>query len=257
MDKTTSIHEIESRKRLEKIGSVILIGSGKGGVGKSFVASALALTLSAKGFAAGILDLDIHGASLTNYLDVSPPIKSGRNGLRPKLAGSLRVMSIALLTGDNVVPIRGEKKQELVSQLFSITDWGKLDYLVVDLPPSTGDEVMTAFEIFSSKCSLVLITTPSPNAVNVVSRLRRLADSERIPLHGFVVNMAYALNGRKRVEVFGKFDPRHLEHVLDARFMTEIPLDPKVNSKRLDSILRSNSQVSRAFDRLAEAVTKQ
>ena len=100
-----------------------------------------------------------------------PPLKSGKNGLEPKRAGKLKVMSMGLLTGNNAVPVRGAKKQELIAQLFSITNWGKLDYLVVDLPPGTGDEVLSAFELFSDKCRLILVTTPSPNALNVVSRL--------------------------------------------------------------------------------------
>ena len=256
MDRTFTIHQIESKKRLQKIGAVILVGSGKGGVGKSFVASGLALTLSSKGYRTGILDLDIHGASLLNYLDVSPPVSSGKNGLKPKLVGDLKVMSIALFTANNPVPLRGERKQELVSQLFSLTNWGNIDYLIVDLPPSTGDEVLSAFEIFRDKCSLVLVTTPSPNAVNVVSRLRQLADSEAIPIRGMVVNMAYALQARKRVEIFGKFDPKFLERNLNARLLAEIPLDSSVNFKRLKELLNSTGSVSQAFDKLSHTVIR-
>ena len=256
MDRTFTIHQIESKKRLQKIGAVILVGSGKGGVGKSFVASGLALTLSSKGYRTGILDLDIHGASLLNYLDVSPPVSSGKYALKPKLVGDLKVMSIALFTANNPVPLRGERKQELVSQLFSLTNWGNIDYLIVDLPPSTGDEVLSAFGIFRDKCSLVLVTTPSPNAVNVVSRLRQLADSEAIPIRGMVVNMAYALQARKRVEIFGKFDPKFLERNLNARLLAEIPLDSSVNFKRLKELLNSTGSVSQAFDRLSHSVIR-
>ena len=186
----TSIHNVECKKKLQEIDKVILVGSGKGGVGKSFVAAGLALTLSARGFRTGILDYDVHGASLPSYLGIKPPLKSGRYGIKPKLVGNLKAISVALLTGDNSVPLRGEKKPILLSQLFSLTDWGKLDFLVIDLPPSTGDELLSAFEIFSRKCALVLVTTPSPNAVNVVYRLRQLAESEDIPVEGIVVNMA-------------------------------------------------------------------
>lgn len=257
MARYTSIHEIEARKRLESIRRVILVGSGKGGVGKSFVASGLALTLSARGHRTGILDLDIHGASLQNYLEVSPPVESGEDGLKPKMAGALRVMSIALFTGDNAVPMRGDKKQELIAELFSLTDWGKLEYLVVDLPPSTGDELLSAFEIFSKKCSLVLVTTPAQNAVSVVSRLRQMAESERVPVEGIVVNMAYVIQGKKmKIAPFGKFDPSLLEKRLGARVLTEIPLDPKVNSQSLRIVLAGHNAVSRGFASLAEEVAR-
>lgn len=187
---------------------------------------------------------------------MNPPVTSGKKGLKPKLSGDLRVMSIGLFTGDNSVPMRGIKKHELISQLFSLTDWGRLDYLLVDLPPSTGDEVLSAFEIFGRKSSLVLVTTPSTNAVSVVLRLRRLAESEKIPLLGIVANMAYAMEGKRRIEVFGRFDREDLEHRLDARLLAEMPLYSEVNSKALVAILNSRNAISREFDKLANSLLK-
>jgi ATP-binding protein involved in chromosome partitioning len=251
---TVSIHEIEAEKKLKEIGGVILVGSGKGGVGKSFVASGLALALSAKPLRIGILDLDIHGASLPNYLDVRPPVKSGKNGITPKLVGKLKVMSVALFTGNNPVPIRGNKKQELIAQLFSLTDWGRLDYLVVDLPPSTGDELLAAFKMFAGKCSLILVTTPSPNAVGVVSRLRKMADSERVPVKGIAVNMAFATKGKAKMPIFGKLDRKGVEKELQSNVIAEIPLEPKVNSKSLKSLLSGQTMLSRTFKMLAGRV---
>ena len=238
-----------------EIGKVILVGSGKGGVGKSFVASGLALSLTYKGYRTGILDLDIHGASLPHYLGVRPPLKSGKNGLEPKRAGKLKVMSMGLLTGNNAVPVRGAKKQELIAQLFSITNWGKLDYLVVDLPPGTGDEVLSAFELFSDKCSLVLVTTPSPNALNVVSRLGSLARIERVAISGIVVNMAYSKIGKKTNYPFGKPDVKLLEKILDSNILVMIPLEPRVNFQNIEVILRGRNEISRAMKELTEKLS--
>ena len=248
-----SIHEVEAKKKLQEIGSVILVGSGKGGVGKSFVASGLALALSARRLRVGILDLDIHGASLPNYLEVRPPVKSGKDGIAPKISGKLKVMSVALFTGNNPVPMRGDKKQELIAQLFSLTDWGKLDYLVVDLPPSTGDELLAAFKMFVEKCSLILVTTPSQNAISVVSRLRKLADTEKVPVRGIVVNMAYVKKGGSKIKIFGNVDVRRFEKELGSRVIAEIPLEPKVNSKSLKSLL-DGTTLSSAFKELAKSV---
>jgi ATP-binding protein involved in chromosome partitioning len=247
---------LEARKRVDQFGKVILVGSGKGGVGKSFVACAIALLLSEKGYRTGILDIDIHGASVPNYLDVRPPLKSSVNGLEPKDSRGVKVMSVALLAGDNPVPMRGGEKQGLITQLLALTDWGPLDFLVVDLPPSTGDELLSAFDLLAGKSSLVLVTTPSRNAINVVSRLRRLARTEKVPIEGVVVNMAYASETRsRRTFPFGRTDRRFLEGALDSTIIAEIPLEPKVNSQSLYNVLHGRNSTSAAFRRLVQRWT--
>ena len=249
------IQNREVAKKLSQIRKVILVGSGKGGVGKSLVASGLALSLSNNGKRTGILDLDIHGASLPHYLGVGPPLKSSKNGLEPKRAGKLKVMSMALLTGNNAVPVRGTKKQELIAQLFSITNWGKLDYLVVDLPPGTGDEVLSAFELFAEKCCLILVTTPSPNALNVVSRLGSLAKIERVAISGIVVNMAYSKMGKKTNYPFGRPDEKILEKTLDSNILAMIPLEPRINFQDIGVILLGHNEISRAMKELVEKLS--
>ncbi len=245
----------DARKKLGLIDRVILVGSGKGGVGKSFVASGLALSLAASGRGMGILDLDIHGASLPGYFGVAPPLTSTEKGLKPKSKHGIKIMSVALFTGDLPVPIRGGQKQNLVNKFFALTDWGRLDYLVVDLPPTTGDEALSAFDLFGPKSSLILVTTPSPLAVRIVSRLARLAGSERIPVGGAVVNMAYMENGRRKSFPFGRANHRSIERALGSKILVEIPLDANVGSKGLDEILKGRNEVAAAFRRLASLVT--
>ena len=121
-------------------------------------------------------------------------------------------MSVALLTGDNPVPMRGNDKKDLITQFLALTHWGRLDYLVVDLPPGSGDELLSAFDLFAGKSSLILVTTPSRNAVRVVSRLRQLAEIEKIPIEGIVVNMAYIVGGTTRkTSPFGRASRKYLE----------------------------------------------
>lgn len=241
----------DAKKKLDKVAKVILVGSGKGGVGKSFVASGLAITLARSGLNTGILDLDIHGASLPSYFGVSPPLTSTEKGLKPKVRDGVEIMSVSLFTGNRPVPIRGREKQNLVNQIFALTDWGQLDYLVVDLPPTTGDEALSAFELFGSKSQLILVTTPSPLAVSVVSRLRQLARSEGIPVKGVVVNMAYLARGRTKSFPFGKPKRRSLERQLGSKVLAEIPLDEGVNAKGLVRMLSLPNQLSASFKRLA------
>jgi len=247
---------LEARKRVGGFRKIILVGSGKGGVGKSFVACAIALLLSEKGYRTGILDIDIHGASVPNYLEVKPPLRSTKNGLAPKVTNGLKVMSVALLAGDNPVPMRGSEKQDLITQFLALTDWGRLDYLIVDLPPSTGDELFSALDLFAGKSSLVLVTTPSRNAIGVVSRLRRLAETEGVPVEGIVLNMAYAQVGkRNRTFPFGRIDGRVLERALDSKMIAEIPLEPKVNQGGLRAVLKGRNATSAAFRSLLERLT--
>ena len=194
----TTFHDLLAKNRLGRIERVVLVGSGKGGVGKSLVACGLSLGLASKGFRTGILDVDVHGASVPDYLEVRPPVHSSRLGLQPKKSRGVKVMSVTLFTGNNPVPLSGSQKHDLIVQLFGQTNWGPLDYLVVDLPPSTGDELRSVLRLFGNKSRLVLVTTPSPRALSVVSRLRQLADSEKVPVEGIVLNMAYQEGGDGR-----------------------------------------------------------
>lgn len=249
---------LASRKKLEGIGRVILVGSGKGGVGKSLVSCGLAISLARGGYRTGLLDIDIHGASVPAYLGAKPPVRSSAKGLEPKKAGDVSVMSPALFTGDNPVPMRGDRKQGLITQLFALTHWGRLDFLVVDLPPSTGDELLAAISLFEGKSSLVLVTTPSLTAESVVRRLRALAERERLPVCGVVVNMAYLRErGGKKAKVihpFGRPDDERIGRDLGSKVLVEIPLEPEVGSEGLVKVMGYENDVSRAFRRLASLV---
>jgi len=255
-DKGGGLARLGAQKKLAKIGKVILVGSGKGGVGKSLVACGLGLLLAERGHRTGILDADLHGASVPDYVGARPPLASGAGGLLPKESGGLKVMSVSLLTGDNPVPVRGAKKEGMITELFALTDWGRLDFLVVDLPPSTGDELLTAFSLFARKSTLVLVTTPSPGSLAVVSRLRRLAASEGVPVAGVVLNMAFTGGGEARNYPFGRAGRKWLEERLDARLLAEVPLDPAVSSAGLKRALEAGGEFSDSFGRLASRLAK-
>ena len=256
MERGTSYAVDAARKRLNRIGAVLLVGSGKGGVGKSMISSAIALTLSRQGRRTGLLDIDLHGASIPEYLDLKPPLRSGENGLEPKRLGKLRAMSIAFLAGDNPVPIRGVEKEDLIAHLMSLTNWGELDYLIVDLPPGMGDELLSAFSLFSNKCRLLLVTTPSKYAFNVVSLMCKLAAREGIPLAGVVLNMSYMRTGRRKTYPLGKGERKPLEKAIGAKLVTEVPLEPRINQRRFQDVLRENTELGKAVRDLTEALLK-
>lgn len=247
-----ALHRLEAKKRLGAIAHIILVGSGKGGVGKSFVACGLALTLARNGHRVGIFDVDLHGASVPSYLGLRPPLRSSRDGLEPKNVGGVKAMSVALLTGSNPVPMRGNEKEDLITQFFALTDWRDLDYLVVDLPPSTGDELLSAFRLFAGKSSLILVTTPSRSAMQVVSRLSRLAKIEGTPVRGVVLNMAFMVRKGRRLYPFGRQTKASVRRVLGSKVLVEFPLEPLVSSEGLLHLLRGRGDLSSAFTELAK-----
>ncbi|MGA2199936.1 MAG: P-loop NTPase [Nitrososphaerales archaeon] len=253
-ERTSTFYDLQAKNRLAKIGRVVLVGSGNGGVGKSLVACGLALGLARQGVRVAVLDVDVHGASVADYLEVRPPVHSTERGLEPKMSAGVKVMSVALFTGNNPVPLSGRQKQDVIVELFAQTNWGSLDFLVVDLPPSTGDELRSALRLFEVKSSLVLVTTPSPRSLSIVSRLRQLADSERVPVEGIVVNMAYQESGSRRSYPFGRLDTHLVSRSLRAPVLTEIPLDYRLNSKSLRDLLRGRSRLSSAFAQLVGCI---
>lgn len=241
-------------ERLKRIRRVLLVGSGKGGVGKSIVSCCLGLTLQREGYHTGLLDLDIHGASVPAYLGLEPPVTSMKGGLQPKQCEGLKVMSIGLFTGSNPVPMRGGDKQELITQLFGFTDWGGLDYLVVDLPPSMGDELLSSFGLFGGKSTLILVTTPSQSSLEVVSRLRRLAEIENVAVIGAVLNMAYLKSGNTDVFPFGKPAKAAIEKRIGTRVISEIPLEPSLSILGPREVLSRRKDFSQVFSRIAARI---
>jgi ATP-binding protein involved in chromosome partitioning len=237
--------------RLRRVKHVVLVGSGKGGVGKSFVASALAVTLSKEGNSTALLDIDVHGPSLPSYLDVKPPIRSTKDGLEPKTVGKLKTMSVGFFTGDRPAPLKGGEKQALVTQLLAQTNWGKLDFLVVDLPPGTGDELLAAFRLFADNCRLILVATPSERALSVVAKLARLAKQEKVEVAGFVLNMSYLAVGGKKLYLMGKTTPKSMEKALGTKMLAEVPFEPKLNEDELLTVLKENKALAAAFSSVA------
>lgn len=246
-------YSLGARSRLRTIRRVVLVGSGKGGVGKSLVAAGLAVSLVKRGKRVAVFDIDVHGASVPSYFALSPPLRSSAKGIEPETSAGVSVMSVGLLTGSRPVPVRGGLKEGMITELFALTNWGRLDYLVVDMPPSTGDELLTALRLFGAKSSLILVTTPSEGAVSVVARLAALARSERVPVKGAVVNMAYMVRGAEKVFPFGRATAS-LARSLGTRTIVEIPLDPKISSHGLLSVMSGRGPVPIALGVLADCI---
>ena len=176
-------------KRLSKVKRIIAVASGKGGVGKSLVASTLALNLSKKGFKVGLLDLDLYGPSshvILGITDYSFPEEE--KGILPHKIDDINFMSIVYFTEDKPAPLRGIDITNIIIELLSITQWGELDFLIIDMPPGIGDETLDVIKLIK-KSEFLVVTTPSKVAIAAVEKLLKILKELKLPIIGVVENM--------------------------------------------------------------------
>ncbi|MFA6333813.1 MAG: Mrp/NBP35 family ATP-binding protein, partial [Methanoregula sp.] len=173
---------------------VILVLSGKGGVGKSTVSVNLAFALANKGAKVGLLDLDFHGPNIPKMLgieDQRPAVLA--NAIEPvHVTGNLSVISMALLLPDTSSPVvwRGPVKMAAIQQFLAEVNWGALDYLVVDLPPGTGDEALTIAQLAPNVRGAVIVTTPQDVAVMDAMKAAKFIEKLELPVIGVIENMS-------------------------------------------------------------------
>jgi len=192
-------------KRLSKVKRIIAVASGKGGVGKSLVASMLALNLSKKGKKVGLLDLDLYGPSSHVILGVNDySFPEEEKGIIPREIDDINFMSIVFFTEDKPVPIRGIDITNIIIEILSIVQWGELDYLVIDMPPGIGDETLDLIKLVK-KSEFLVITTPSKVAIEAVGKLLKILKELKLPITGVIENMRMAESNyvRKSVSKIG------------------------------------------------------
>ena len=206
--------------------SVIAVGSGKGGVGKSTVAASLAFGLKNAGCKVGLMDADVYGPSIPHLLGVNERPQAVENRLQPIEADGLRLMSMGFLVppGEAVV-WRGPMLHGAITQFLRDTDWGDLDYLIIDMPPGTGDIALTLSQLLPLTGAVVVCTPQDVallDAVKAVAMFRKV----NIPLLGMVENMSYFLcpdNG-KRYDIFGSGGARRSAEEHEVPFLGEVPI---------------------------------
>ncbi len=204
-------------KRLGKIGKIVAVSSGKGGVGKSMVAAILALTLRREGFSVGLLDLDFTSPSSHVILGVEGLYPEEDKGIVPPLAHGIMYMSITYYSLDKPAPLRGSDVTDAIIELLAITRWGELDYLVIDMPPGIGDATLDLLRLVKG-ISFLVVTTPSMVAFETVRKLLVLLHELGISIIGVVENMVMQPSRqiRSQVERIGQ------------RYLGEIPFDKEL-----------------------------
>jgi ATP-binding protein involved in chromosome partitioning len=212
---------------LAEVGNIICIASGKGGVGKSTLTANLAAAFAAEGKRAGALDADVWGYSIPRMLGLGPqkPKVSAERKILPLEAHGVKVMSIGFfLEEDSAVVWRGPMLHKALQQFLEDVAWGELDYLIVDLPPGTGDVSMTLAQLLPQS-QFVLCTTPQPAAQRVARRAAELALKFKLEIAGVVENMAgFATPSGERYPIFGEGGGQLLADELDVPLLGKVPL---------------------------------
>jgi ATP-binding protein involved in chromosome partitioning len=216
---------------LPMVKNVVLVGAGKGGVGKSTVALNLAAALAQHGAAVGLLDADFYGPSVPTMTGIKKkPVSRDGKLLEPLEAHGLKVMSIGfVIEPDQALIWRGPMLQGALMQLVRDVNWGELDYLIVDLPPGTGDIPLTVAQQLKS-AGAVLVTTPQDVALIDVIRAKQMFDKLMIPVLGIVENMSQFIcpHCGKSTDIFDHGGGHKASEHMDIAFLGEIPLELKI-----------------------------
>jgi len=213
-----------------KVGKVIAVASGKGGVGKSFVSTMLAVAAMRQGKKVGILDADITGPSIPKAFGLSGGAYQGPDGIEPSVSnGGIRVMSLNMLVEDPSDPVvwRGPVIAGAVKQFWTDVHWGDLDLIVVDMPPGTGDVPLTVFQSLPVD-GVVVVSSPQELVEMIVSKSVKMANMMKKPVVGLVENISYVKCpdcGRK-IEPFGASKVDAMAQKFDIPATVRLPIDP-------------------------------
>jgi Mrp family chromosome partitioning ATPase len=264
IEKLPEVNEVEIEfteakpAELNKIGRTFAVMSGKGGVGKSLVASLTAVALKRQGNEVGILDADITGPSIPKMFGIDSRPTGSNTGILPVLSRSgIEVMSINLLlpSEDDAVIWRGPLIGNTIKQFGEDVLWGRLDYLIIDLPPGTADAPLTVMQSFPVS-GVIVVFTPQDLVEMIVKKAVNMARKMEKRVLGVVENMSYLYVPEidKRIEIFGRSRGEEMARAADAPLLGQIPIDPEL-AKLCDegNIERYNDEI---LTRLVESLTQ-
>ena len=246
-----------------RVKSVIVVGSGKGGVGKSTVAASIAISLQRFGCQVGLMDADVYGPSIPQLLGLTgrPSVTEDKR-IEPIRAGKMPVMSMGFLVEpDQAVIWRGPMLHGSINQFLGETQWSELDYLIIDMPPGTGDVALTLSQSVAI-AGAVIVCTPQQvallDAIKAISMFRKV----KIPVLGIVENMSGFLcpdNG-KTYDIFGRGGARDKAEELDLSFLGALPIDIKLrvagDEGRLGEVIEEDAQARAPIDAVVQAMVR-
>jgi ATP-binding protein involved in chromosome partitioning len=203
--------------RIRRINRIVSVSSGKGGVGKSLVATTLSLMLARGGFKVGLFDLDFTSPSTHLIMGIKGVQPKEEKGIIPPIVNGLKYMSLIYFSGDQAAPLRGADVSNALIELLSVTQWGGLDFLIIDMPPGISDAVLDLVRLIK-RIEFLIVTTPSSLAFETVKKQIRLLHDLHVPIIGVVENMKInkTTNIKKETKRIG------------AKYLAELPYDPEV-----------------------------
>jgi ATP-binding protein involved in chromosome partitioning len=233
-EETRRREALELQERMAEIRHKLLVLSGKGGVGKSTVAVNLAVALAKAGQQTGLLDVDIHGPSVPKLtgLEGQTLHSDGRAILPIKLADNLTVMSIGFLLGSKADAViwRGPLKYNIIRQFLKDVAWGRLDYLVIDCPPGTGDEPLSVAQLAGPEAEALIVTTPQELSICDVRRCVTFCRQIKLPVLGVLENMSGFVCPQcgAQIDLFKTGGGEALARETNVPFLGRIPFDPEI-----------------------------
>jgi len=222
------------KERMACIKNKLIIISGKGGVGKTTVAVNLAYGLAVKGMDVGILDVDIHGPNIAKMLGIEgKKLIASESGIDPvEVLPNLKAVSSAFLLENQDQPIiwRGPLKMLTIQQFLADVNWGKLDYLIIDAPPGTGDEPLSVCQLISDIDGAVIVTTPQDVAILDARKSIMFAKELKVPVSGIIENMSLFICPycKKEIDIFGAGGGEKTANDLGVPFLGKIPIEPEI-----------------------------
>ena len=246
------------------IKNIIAVMSGKGGVGKSSVTGLLAVALRDKGFKVGIMDADITGPSIPRLFGLkSGQLKTGSRGILPaKTKSEIEVISLNLLlpNEDESVIWRGPVIMGVINQFWTEVEWGDLDYLLVDLPPGTGDVPITVLQTLPLN-GVIIVTTPQSLVSMIVKKAIKMAGKMNVPVIGIIDNYAYieCPECKEKINLFGNNNTEEMAGKMGIPILGQLPLDPKLvefcDQGQIDEyFLQKGSGIKEVISNVADAV---
>ena len=238
--------------------------SGKGGVGKSTVSVNLAMSLAMRGYEVGILDADITGPNIPKMLHIEDAqIQGDQDGLFPvDVPPHVKVMSMAFLIQDPDSPVvwRGPMKMGALRQFLADVKWGELDFLIIDLPPGTGDEPLTIAQLIPEADGAIVVTTPQDVALLDSRKSVTFAKALKLPVLGIVENMSGLIcpHCGKEIDLFKIGGGEKAAHEMGVPFLGRVPIDPSVvdsgDSGKPIVLSKRESLATKAFDEIADKI---
>lgn len=256
---------IAGNMALPNVKNIIAVSSGKGGVGKSTVAVNLAVSLALDGAKVGLMDADVYGPNVPLMLGVADRQPQALNGqIIPLEAHGVRMISMAVLApADKPMILRGPMLHGIVRQFLTDVNWGELDYLIVDMPPGTGDVQLSLAQLVPVQ-GAVLVTTPQTVSIADVRRALKMFETVAVPILGVIENMSYFVPPdmpEKRYDIFGKGGGSRLAEEYNVPFLGEVPLGMEVREAGDAGIpvviAEPDSPQAKAFRKTAEEVARQ